>query len=418
MMRRRNMAWLFLAIAVAVFCATTVFKRGEKLWDYTIYVTAARAYVAGADPYDHAAIEAVWRRDPATAGTTPPTSWLYSIVTPPTLLVLTPWAVTPQWVARPAWAVLVVGLLLCAVGGAARLARIPWNLPAAIWLAGGVLLLGPVQSAVLTGQPAGPAVALIVLSNWLRASGRPWGAGIAAGLATCLKPQLGLPFVVLAMLRPPRKAGGVALGVVAVLAVVSVAPLVMAGHRWAENLSENVRHSSTEGRPNDFAAPNPTRDHMVNLQMPVHAITGSRPAAHAVALGVAGVLGVAWLVAYWRRREPSLLPAATLGAIVLLPVYHRYYDAALLILPLAWAIGVLREGRPALRRYAIGVLVMMTPFALPVGWQTTLAGRAGFSASVTESAVWRVGVMGVQAWAMLGLAVVLVMAMRVTEREV
>ena len=47
--------------------------------------------------------------------------------------------------------------------------------------------------------------------------------------------------------------------------------------------------------------------------------------------------------------ENYMLAAATLASLVLLPVYHRFYDAAILIFALPWILRCVSRGRHARR---------------------------------------------------------------------
>jgi hypothetical protein len=102
-----------------------------------------------------------------------------------------------------------------------------------------------------------------------------------------------------------------------------------------------------------------------------------------------------------------LLPAAALSGIILLPVYHRYYDATLLSLAIAWAIAMWSTRR----NLAIVVLALLIPFCLPVGWQTTLSRRLSIDPAITGSLSWLAGVAAAQSWLVLLLAIVFVREM-------
>ena len=54
---------------------------------------------------------------------------------------------------------------------------------------------------------------------------------------------------------------------------------------------------------------------------------------------------------------------SAITVISLLPVYHRFYDATLLVLPLCWAFVSLRRERVA----AVVSLGLMLPFLIPGG---------------------------------------------------
>ena len=64
-----------------------------------------------------------------------------------------------------------------------------------------------------------------------------------------------------------------------------------------------------------------------------------------------------------RYDQDPLLSVATLGALTMLPVYHRAYDAALLLPAYAWRWRSLSSRR--LRRFAIAALAMLSIFLIP-----------------------------------------------------
>ncbi len=442
---RRFAATIFLLIAAAVFLFRTVLKPGERLWDFAIYSTAARAYIQGHNPYDQAYLRTLWDQEAvAASGSTQSIDWLYSIVPPPTLLLLAGPAMLPRAIGFPLWIGLSLAILLLAIVALADLILRPSTearlkeggalkprpfahliAPPGLVLLAGFLLLGPAQSVVHSGQPAGPAIGMIILALWARMRERPVLAGVLLGIATCLKSQLGLPFVVLFILRPPRKSGWIAVAGIVLIAAASLIPL--RGISWADDWARNVSESASNGHPNDYSTANPSRDHLLNLQMPAFAFVQHRMAADVIALTIAGALGLVWLIAVIRRcgrgtdgagdcadktlgdaAPRLLLPAAALAAIALLPVYHRYYDATLLAIPLAWAIASLKTRQ---RKFAIATLFLLAPFVLPVGWQMNLAKKLSLSPALTQSTFWLAGISALQAWLTLSIALTLLLAM-------
>jgi hypothetical protein len=70
-----------------------------------------------------------------------------------------------------------------------------------------------------------------------------------------------------------------------------------------------------------------------------------------------------WLVLPVKfRGSPDLLAMGALSAINLLPFYHRYYDATLLLLPLCWYLVHFRAGEWRDRMS----LLLWAPFLVPV----------------------------------------------------
>ncbi len=450
-------AIVFLVLAGAVFCSRTVFKAGKPLWDFSIYAESSRVYVAGKNPFDPAELERLWVADWSTTSGAP-SRWLAPIAPPPTLLALAPFATLPRAVAGPVWMTVSIVLLLLAVAAAADLAGLRPGSPGWLCLFAATLLLGPAQSVIHAGQPAAPAIALAIIALWLHArpmrragdvpdeslnttnanfttmpttsrSSHPFAAAMLLTIGIAFKSQLVLPFALFFLIHPPRRTGLFTLALTVAVVVVSFVPILTRDPAWMHDWLRNVRESSAPGQVNDFSTANPTRDHFVNLQMPFYAITASRTLANGLAIGCSSVLFVAWTLIYrlYRRgtedasgsrrideTPAALLPAAGLAAIVLLPIYHRYYDATFLLLPLAWAIGSVRTRQ---RPWAVATLLILAPFVLPVGWQTNLARHVPRVMEMTTHAWWRVGIMGLQSWLTLATAVVLLGAMHMRARR-
>ena len=118
-----------------------------------------------------------------------------------------------------------------------------------------------------------------------------------------------------------------------------------------------------------------------------------------VALFFAATAGLFWFA---RGRRQSLGVAAAFAVLVLLSMYHRYYDAGLVVLPIAWALATLAadpEDLPVApagyamvnvadrraRRAAIAVLVACAAFCLPSEW---LVKQFRESTVQTQHAFW------------------------------
>jgi hypothetical protein len=109
------------------------------------------------------------------------------------------------------------------------------------------------------------------------------------------------------------------------------------------------------------------------------------------------------------RDDPDrLLPLATLCALTLLPVYHRMYDAALLLPALAWAM--LALGGP-LRRNAIATLVCLSIFMVPFDVLPLIMKRTSALDGLSQTWIWRVFIFPHHALATLATAISLMWGM-------
>jgi len=109
------------------------------------------------------------------------------------------------------------------------------------------------------------------------------------------------------------------------------------------------------------------------------------------------------------EKYDVLLPMSTLAVLSLLPLYHRLYDAFLLIFPLCWS---LREFSGPRRKFARGAFLLMLPFLVPGGsalGQLQLSGK--IPQAVVQSWYWTSIVMPHQIWFLLLLSLLLLWSM-------
>jgi hypothetical protein len=177
------------------------------------------------------------------------------------------------------------------------------------------------------------------------------------GAACLLKPQLSLPFLLLIVLRSSRTSFKKTLVMLAVLAAVCASVFVYASAypetaHWRTNIAENLRQAAAPGMSMDPSVRVNGGNALLNLQYLFGYWIPKNNLSQALSLLVCALLGVLFLWAIWKLRarqistssEGYLLAAATLAALVLLPVYHRFYDGAILILAVPWIIFNLRRG--------------------------------------------------------------------------
>jgi hypothetical protein len=400
-------AGLFLFGALAYFGLRTA-PRGDGywLWDFGVINEASRAWMAGRNPYDEPALKASWRAEPVPH-LLEHIDHVESLLPPPTLAITSPLALVPRRPAMMAWVVIQWGSLITTIAALCTLARLPQPDPRAILLAALVLLLGPVQSGVQAGQPVMPAVACIVLAILFDLRHKPIAAGVLLAIATALKLQLAAPFIVYFAFVGRWRTALTAAGAFAAISVIAVARLQLAGVPWLHDWLANVRRSTGPGGLNDFADGVAT-DHLLNLHLPLYAISTSRAIAKLGALAIFAMLALAYAVRLWRardrHREHALLLVAPVTAMACLPVYHRYYDASLLVIPLAWAIA------SRMKPIADATLLLVAPFALPVGWAQNVVRRGYIAATTADSRLWHVLVNPLQVWLLLALSIVLIAA--------
>ena len=115
-----------------------------------------------------------------------------------------------------------------------------------------------------------------------------------------------------------------------------------------------------------------------------------------------------WMLRCPQNRDHELLALSALLVLSLLPVYHRLYDAALLIFPLAWSLKHIRNRN----RIAWAALILILVFLVPGGSVLELLQKKSHFTMLAHSWFWIHFVMPHQIWALLALSLLLITAMR------
>lgn len=419
-----RLALIAIALALVVyFTSRGPVRAMRESGDLVVGYAGAQAWMAGDDPYDPEALRGHFQRSGGgEQATVERMDFMRNIYLPLTIPMFVPLALMPWGIAKAVWASANVAGLGVIAWGVLHLAGVPWRSGGGLILLGLALAMAPVHTAIAIGQASIVSAALIVLAAVLGQSGRPAWSGVLYGLATAVKVQIGLPFVVYALWRRQWVAGAVASAVVVVMLAASVGRMELAQVDWLASRQANVEKTMASGGYNDAVRGSSGRYTLINLQYLVHSVTDSRLAANGVALAVVGGLG---LLMVWRTgmrdlgNRELLLALSVVGCLTLLVSYHRTYDAVLMLLPAGWALAGLGKGggdgeraedRMRGRLYG-GVLLCCASFIVPgqVVLQH-LADQGVIPAGMMEHPIWQVTAMAQHAWAIVICATVLVWA--------
>jgi hypothetical protein len=267
-----------------------------------------------------------------------------------------------------------------------------------------VLALAPLHTGIGTANPAILAVTLTVGTVWAERKGRGKTAGILLAIAVCMKPTVAGALLLYYLLRRRWKVFAFACAAAAVIGAVGIFRLSPVGVPWLESYRESTRKMFSAGSLDDFARNDGIRFNMINAQVLFYGLLKSAPVADRLArlLG-ASLLGVwVWLL-YRQRKTSEVLEISAISVLSLISVYHRFYDAALLIWPLAW--GLLLAKR---RSTQVAVLAMTAPFFVPgpaLLGDLVVAGR--IPAAVAKGWWWNAILLPHEVWDLILLAIVL-----------
>src|SRR2546426_12338681 len=86
-------AWLLLAMPLALFIVRGLLWSGAKLWDFSVIYAASCVWAEGGDPYDQQHLNEWWSAHAAASPHVPADlSWMPMMVPPTTLAAISPFA--------------------------------------------------------------------------------------------------------------------------------------------------------------------------------------------------------------------------------------------------------------------------------------------------------------------------------------
>jgi hypothetical protein len=188
-----------------------------------------------------------------------------------------------------------------------------------------------------------------------------------------------------------------------------------AGHvAWLANYKIASHALVSGGVLSDFTSLNPTQWGLINSQLLTYEFFGDRTLANNAAWMAFGLLACWWMFRTIQRRSNrsnyTLLDLSAMAVLSLLPIYHRFYDAVVLIIPLAWLFG---NWKSLDRSVKVVVGIALLPFLLPGGTMLqVLQSEKRIPTSVSSAWWWRMVVLPHEVWALIALSLVLLYAMR------
>ncbi len=376
--------------------------------DFILIYGPTRAWLTGGNAYDPAQAERAWVEAGGVArpGTRIDEGLLYP---PSTLPVLAPFAALRWPLAHRVWLAANVGFLALSLWCIALIAgfklrqRRTWVFVAA------AMLFAPVHTTLHHGQTPLYVMALM-LPAFVIASRS--ASGLLLGLASAMKPQLGLPALALESVRSRWRSLTIGVVVFTAMLVGGALPMMLRDMPWMTGWRSTLDACFTTGAAS-FSAANTRRHHMVNLQYPVIALTEHETVAVVAPLVICGLLAAMFFLPPRKRtaETPLALSLSMVAVLSLMVAYHRFYDGVLLLVPLAWAISrVANRDRVA---PACCTLALLLPFflnsATALKW---LQNSNRLPTWLVESWWWEHLLLPHQGWALLLMAMCLPVAQR------
>jgi len=371
-MTKARAAILLLLTAISGFSVLWGFALESSargiIVDFKVVYYGARCLLQHRDPYNENELMSVYLAEGGKRPSNPAESErvrqvvALQVYVPTAFLCIAPFAMLPWWVAHLLWTALTVAAFTLA-------AFLIWALAqehapgASFYLS--CFLLANCGILFAGGNAAGVAIGLCVVAVWCFLEDKyAFAAVVCLAVSLALKPHdTGLVWLYFLL------AGGtyrkralqalaltVALGLTAIMWVSSVSPY------WLHELSANLSATSVRGGITD---PGPGAigtggGSIIDLQTVISVFRDEPRVYNSITYSICGALLIVWMVVTSRARSTrskDYFGLATIAALSMLPVYHRPYDAKLLLLTLPACAMLLAEGG---RLGKIGILLNST----------------------------------------------------------
>lgn len=422
--KRTGLFWVFMllcVLAVGMLTYRGLYRGFFSGSDFGLYYSSTVAMVQTGDPYSPKPLRDIAEENGV------PTSVIENAIAPPICYTpLLPYAALPWPAARVLWACTnLVGVMLLWYW-LMDLARIPRNRLSLEWLAMTFLVAGfaPLQTNIAFGQLAVLATAGIVGSIALAQQGRTRTAAGLYVLAGLLKPQLAIAFALYWVFKREWRVIAYTASIGLVITLLTLGWLQFKNPDWFNAFQSNLQRLTQDGGASDY-----TRNGAYifsDLRAPLFAMSQSKMIAGAMAWAITIALGV---VAYFRLRgeqanqRPNQLHrplydlhlAGLVACLGLLPIYHVYYDSAILLLPAAWAIATLAHTRVW---QAMTTLLLFAPMLIPGQPLLNYLERRGtLPTTVSESAVYQWFILPHLPWLTIAIAACMIMYLKPRRRS-
>jgi hypothetical protein len=369
-------ALVFLLLGCFLEASTT-----KSFNDFKASYYSSKCLIQHCDPYDQANLTRFYHAEEGDRSSDSPiyrTIATSNVYLPTSLTFMVPLALLHYGPAHVGWMALIAGSFLLA-------SLLMWDLGAAYSpvVAGCLVgfLLANSELLLFSGNPAGIAVSLAIIAAWCFVRERYVYAGmLCLVISLAFKPHDAALIWLFFLLAGGtyRKRALQTLALFLVFAVPTVLWVTHLSPHWVQEVSANLLPLSERGAMND-PGPSSAGGHglgmITDLQTVISMFRDDPRIYNPVSYLICAPILLIWMFVTFRKR-PSASRAwfglAAISALTMLPIYHRQYDAELILLSvpaclLAWS----RGGRVGKFALAINVLAFVVIGDIP--WTILLA---------------------------------------------
>jgi len=316
----------------------------------------ARSLLRHSDPYNPAVFQQVYQSEGGKFPSDQAEALLFrrgSLVCvnlPTSLFLIAPLAILPWKLASLVWMMLTAGCFSLATFLIWKVAKEDALKPATLLIA---LLLSNSPLIVALGNLSGIAISLCLFAAWSFLEEKFARAGvICLAISLVLKPHdAGLVWLFFLLAGGiHRKRAIQTLGIAAVLMLASVLWISHVAPQWPQEFRANLHMLSAHGSVNDPGPDSLTfisADYVISLQSPLSLIRDNPRFYNPASYLICGLLLLAGAFRVTRSRftkQSAWIGLAAVAALSMLPVYHRTYDARLILLAVPACALLWKEG--------------------------------------------------------------------------
>jgi hypothetical protein len=273
-----------------------------------------------------------------------------------------------------------------------------------------VFALAPLHTGLATANPAILAASVGIFAVAAAQSRRPNFAGFLLAAALCLKPTIAAGLLLYYVVRRELNVVVISSGVAIAVELVGIWRCAQVGVPWFSSYLENAHKIFAPGSLADFTPADPVRFNMLNGQVLFYSLVQNAELANLLSWLLFFLLAACWIRLAHRSGISDILKISAISIVTLIPIYHRSYDALLLLWPLAWSVFVARQ-----TRLRAATLFMVAPFLVPGPALLATIGR--MRPEVSSEWWWTTLVLSHEAWAVVLLSIFLLYFMTVEQRQ-
>lgn len=359
----RTLIILFILFSISIFLIRVPNRTLSFSQDFKIIYVASKTWVTGQNPYDNLILQNVWVASGEPIETAVPTSSI-SVYPITTLIVISPLTYFKWNVAKFIWFGLNIILFLCLSYRLMKMTSYIWPDTHLLLIIPAFLSLTFIQQSFVQGQPVIIVIALIVYSIHFLKNNNYFLSALTLSISLCLKPQLSFLFFIYYFVNREFKVITICIILCAGILFLPFIRMGFSDFSWVSSYLDAIQWSVQEGHTNDPSMANPGRHTLINMQ---YFLLNIIKAKNIVNLIVYAIWLIELLLVLKLRKNSGypfdvLLDISAIAIISLLPMYHRNYDASLLLIVVTFCFEALRT------TYAIYgkiILIMMTIFVIP-----------------------------------------------------